>query len=68
MTVLAAPFQNETIEFRLFHMECCGHMLCWVNPRFPTHCPQCGKMCYPAVKGWVTHKDSQATLRWRVDS
>lgn len=33
----------EIINFRLFRMPCCGQMLCWVNPRLPTHCPECGK-------------------------
>lgn len=34
---------NEKVPFRLFKMPCCGHMLCWVNPRLPTYCPECGK-------------------------
>ena len=34
---------NERIKFRLFQMPCCGHQLCWVNPRLPNHCPECGK-------------------------
>jgi hypothetical protein len=33
---------NEQIRFRVFQMPCCGQMLCWVNPRLPTHCPECG--------------------------
>ena len=57
----AGSIQN--VEFRLINMECCGHLLCWVNPRFPTYCPGCGKMCYPAVRGWVTFKDDGATLQ-----
>ncbi len=24
-------------------MPCCGHLLCWVNPRLPSYCPECGK-------------------------
>lgn len=34
---------SQGIQFRLFHMPCCGHMLCWVNPRLPSYCPECGK-------------------------
>jgi hypothetical protein len=34
---------NERVPFRLFNMPCCGFLCCWVNPRYPTHCPECGK-------------------------
>lgn len=34
---------NEKVKFRLFQMPCCGHLLCWLNPRLPTYCPECGK-------------------------
>jgi hypothetical protein len=56
---------TDKVEFRLLHMECCGHMLCWVNPRFPMYCPQCGKFCYPEVKGWVAMIDREAMLRYK---
>lgn len=32
----------EIVKFRLFRMPCCGHMLCWVNPRLPSYCTECG--------------------------
>lgn len=35
---------KEMVKFRLFQMPCCGYLLCWVNPRLPTYCPECGKM------------------------
>lgn len=41
---------NEKIKFRLFHMPCCGQLLCWVNPRIPNYCPECGKMVYTQLK------------------
>ena len=53
----------QRVEFRLIQMECCGHLLCWVNPRYPTYCPQCGKFVYNDIRGWVTFKDINATLR-----
>ena len=53
---------TERVPFRLLVMECCTTLLCWVNPRLPTHCPECGKHCYPAVKGWATVVDENATL------
>ena len=34
---------NERVPFRLFQMPCCGFLCCWVNPRLPSHCPECGK-------------------------
>lgn len=54
---------TERVTFRHLHMDCCGTMLCWVNPRFPSYCPECGKHCYPLVKGMVTHSDSNAILK-----
>lgn len=33
---------NERIPFRLLQMPCCGYRLCWVTPRLPNHCPECG--------------------------
>jgi hypothetical protein len=41
---------NEKIPFRLFHMPCCGHMLCWVQPRYPAFCPACGIQVLLALK------------------
>jgi DNA-directed RNA polymerase subunit RPC12/RpoP len=31
------------VKFRLIQMPCCGQMLCWVNPRLPNYCPECGE-------------------------
>lgn len=53
----------QQVEFRLYNMECCGHLLCWVNPRHPSFCPQCGKHVYPQIKGWFTETDKNATLK-----
>jgi hypothetical protein len=33
----------EQIHFRLIKTPCCGHLLCWVNPRLPNFCPECSK-------------------------
>lgn len=33
---------NERIQFRLIQMPCCMTLICWVNPRRPAHCPECG--------------------------
>jgi hypothetical protein len=43
----------------------CNHNLCWVNPRLPSYCPECGKHIYPAVRGAIHVSDEQAELRYR---
>jgi hypothetical protein len=43
---MAVQTVNERVPFRLFTMPCCGHQLCWVNPRLPTYCPECGVQVY----------------------
>ncbi len=53
---------NERVEFRLFNLSCCGHLLCWVNPRLPNYCPQCGKLIYPNCRGDVVLHDANAHL------
>jgi hypothetical protein len=55
---------NEKIQFRLFVMPCCKYQLCWVNPRLPSHCPDCGKAVYIRLKqGNCTLMDSPAWLK-----
>jgi hypothetical protein len=33
---------NEQVTFRLLQMPCCHILICWVNPRRPNYCPECG--------------------------
>jgi hypothetical protein len=52
---------SERVIFRLMRMPCCGHMLCWVNPRRPNYCPECGT----PFLNWgdsVLHRDENALL------
>jgi len=44
---------QEKVIFRYIATECCGAQLCWVNPRLPNYCPECGKHIFPNVKGWI---------------
>jgi hypothetical protein len=37
---------NEMVQFRLLHMPCCYILICWVNPRRPMYCPECGKRVF----------------------
>lgn len=34
---------TERVPFKLFCMPCCGALICWVNSRYPSFCPECGK-------------------------
>lgn len=60
-TTLSAS--TERVPFRLIQTPCCETLLCWVNPRLPSYCPECGTGIYPQVKSCVLVHDSQATLR-----
>jgi hypothetical protein len=53
---------TERVPFKLLVMPCCQHQLCWVNPRYPSYCPACGKMVYPDVRGCSLVVDDGATL------
>lgn len=55
---------HERVEFKLYRMPCCGHLLCWVNPRKPTFCPQCGEQVFLSLTGdciMVLDFDAQLT-------
>jgi hypothetical protein len=41
---------NEKVPFKLFNMPCCGILICWVNSRLPTYCPECGKHILAQLK------------------
>jgi hypothetical protein len=40
----------ERVHFRLIRVPCCGQMLCWVNPRLPNFCPECGQKVYAQIR------------------
>lgn len=55
---------NEKVQFRLFLMPCCGQSLCWVNPRLPNYCPECGNRSFAQLKiGNNTMLDVPAWIR-----
>ena len=33
----------ELVPFRFLSCPACKHQICWVNPRLPNFCPECGK-------------------------
>jgi len=53
---------RERVHFRLIRMPCCGFLVCWVNPRYPTHCPECGTNIFLEVKQCVMQHDDEAIL------
>lgn len=60
------PNEQQRVQFRLLLMECCYTQLCWVNPRLPNYCPECGTPCLGKVKSYVTYSDEEATLHYRT--
>lgn len=47
---MAVKTWNEKVKFRLIQMPCCQALICWVNPRTPNYCPECGKPVYVKIK------------------
>lgn len=57
---------SEQVQFRLIRTPCCSTLLCWVNPRLPNYCPECGRYIYPEVRGCVLQEDQSAWLRTKL--
>lgn len=60
---------SQVVKFRLFRMPCCGQLLCWVNPRLPNHCPECGNKVFSKLQqdsGYTQVCDESATLTMRA--
>jgi len=57
---------NERIPFRLFRMPCCGQLVCWVNPRSPNFCPECGTNVFLKIKESTLFRDNNAWLTLSV--
>ena len=58
------PYQTEFVRFSLIFTPCCGTLLCWVNPRLPNYCPECGEKILLRIRGKenVTLVDDEARL------
>lgn len=41
---------EQIVPFRLIKMPCCGTMLCYVNPRLPNFCSECGERVYIQIR------------------
>jgi hypothetical protein len=42
--------KKERVQFRLIQVPCCGQLLCWVNPRLPNYCPECGEAIFTRLR------------------
>ena len=57
---------TEIVRFQLFRMPCCSQQLCWVNPRFPNYCPECGASVLSKLRedpSLTLFQDSNAQLK-----
>lgn len=57
---------HEICYFRLIMTPCCNHLLCWVNPRLPSFCPECGTKILAKLRTegeWIRVADPKATLK-----
>lgn len=58
---------TEGVRFRLVRMPCCEQLLCWVNPRLPNFCPECGRRVLGELRARRERfliEDGAATLRY----
>lgn len=58
----------QAVPFTVYEMPCCGHMLCWVNPRRPTYCPECGKQVLTSVRAGARFHDAHAELHFQRET
>lgn len=58
---------NERVPFRLLQMPCCGHPLCWVSPRLPNYCPECGRHVLLDLKSgeYTRISDDDAWIKYK---
>ena len=58
---------HERVHFRYIACPKCTHQVCWVNPRLPSFCPECGGHIYPDVRGAVLISDPNASLKYDAE-
>jgi len=47
---------REKVHFRLIQTPCCSSLLCYVNPRLPSYCSECGKPMLARLR--TTHAEN----------
>lgn len=67
LTDAKAPKYAEIVHFKMFIMPCCSHNPCWLNPRLPNYCPECGAAVYSKLRfdpeKYVAVDDPEALLK-----
>lgn len=48
--IIPAQDRTEFVKFKLITMPCCDTQICWVNPRIPNFCPECGEKVFTRLK------------------
>jgi hypothetical protein len=71
ISLLGVLVTKEKVLFRLIVTPCCGQMLCWVNPRLPNYCPECGKFILGDLRGlkghYIVASHPEAWLEFNAD-
>jgi ribosomal protein S27E len=60
--------ERQQVPFRLLQCPKCHTLLCWVNPRLPNYCPECGKWIMMEIKSNVLQSYHDAWLIYEIDS
>lgn len=53
---------KERVPFRLIVTPCCNTQLCYVNPRLPNYCSECGARILATVRECIVVSDPDAFL------
>lgn len=60
---------NERVRFSLINTPCCQTILCYVNPRMPNYCSECGTRfpggLHHSNKESILFTDDNAWLRYK---
>ena len=65
---MSEHYTHELVTFKLIKTPCCNHLLCWVNPRLPNYCPECGTCILAKIRidpSCIRHRDDRAELKVR---
>lgn len=61
--------RNERVLFRVLQTPCCRTILCYVNPRLPNYCSECGERIFAALKQHpelISMTDDNAWLKYHT--
>jgi hypothetical protein len=62
---------SERVIFSILSTPCCHTLLCWVNPRMPNYCPECGERFAGGLRRGhpeaILFTDDEAMLRHERD-